>query len=140
MEDINLNNRTLYVMDKGHILHEYYINDKTLESIEKWMLDRCDLVGSTEGAFFISRDNTRMSGNSITKLVDKYAYEALGYHISPHKLRSGLVSIMYEQTHDVEFCRRVIGHSNVSTTQRYIVTNNREKERAANMMDNILTI
>ena len=74
---------------------------------------------------------------TFSELVDKYAYKALGYHISPHKLRSGLASILYEEKHDIEFVRRVIGHSNVATTQRYIVTNNAEREETANIMGNI---
>ena len=91
IEDIDLDNNILYVTDKGHKRHEYYLNDKTIAAIKDWINDRYYLIGNDNGALFISRDNKRMCGNSIAKLVNKYAYEALGYHISPHKLRSGLV-------------------------------------------------
>ena len=137
INDIDLDNHKLCVMDKGHILHEYYLNDITCDSIKKWVYDRSNINLNTD-ALFISRENKRMCGNSITKLVDKYAYNALGYHISPHKLRSGLVSIIYEETGDIEFVRRVIGHSNVSTTQRYIVTDNTEREQTAKIMGDLL--
>lgn len=138
VDDVDIDNRTLYIVDKGNKRFEYYINDLTLYVLQSWLIDRYEIMGTNEGALFISKEKKRMCGNSITKIVDKYAYEALGYHISPHKLRSGLVSIIYEQTGDIEFTRRVIGHSQVSTTQRYIVTDNKEKQEAATMMDMLL--
>ncbi|MEE3416989.1 MAG: site-specific integrase, partial [Prevotella sp.] len=58
--------------------------------------------------------------------------------LSPHKLRSGFCSIMYSKTHDIEFVRRAVGHSNVATTQRYIVTNKDEKKKSAEIMESIL--
>lgn len=139
IEDINTEKHTLTVIDKGHKVHNYYLNDMIIDVFKQWLEDRYFMVGNIEGALFISRENTRMCGNSIVKLVDKYATEALGYHISPHKLRSGLISIMYNKKHDVEFCRRMIGHSNISTTQRYIVTDNNEREEAANIMASLLS-
>lgn len=139
VSDIDFDNHKLYSIDKGHKLHEYYLNDEVIETLNKWIIDRYFILGQkNDGALFISNDNKRMHGNTIAKLVDKYAYAALGYHISPHKLRSGFASIMYEQTGDIEFVRRVIGHSQISTTQRYIVTNNGEREEAAEMMNQLL--
>ena len=139
VRDIDVEKHTLYTIDKGHKVFTYYLTDEIIDVINKWLVDRYNLLGEIDdGALFISRYNTRMSGDSIAELVDKYAYEALGYHISPHKLRSGLVSILYDQTGDIEFCRRAIGHSNVTTTQRYIVTNNDERERTAKIMNNLL--
>lgn len=138
ISDIDLNTHTLYVTDKGNKFHEYYLNEKTMCVVEDWLRDRYSLTGNMDGALFISKENNRMCANSIVKIVDKYARAGLGYHISPHKLRSGLVSIMYSQTKDIEFCRRAIGHSKIETTQRYIVTNNDERERTAKMMNRLL--
>ena len=140
IDDIDIERHMISIIDKGHIVHEYYLNEMVCDALNNWLYDRSLIVDENEKALFISKEKRRMCGNSITKLVDKYAREGLGYHISPHKLRSGLVSIMYEQTGDAEFCRRMIGHKNISTTQRYIVTNNKEKEKASEIMNNLLTI
>lgn len=141
VDDIDLPNHTLYVIDKGHKAHEYYLNDTVVEALEAWLIDRYEFLGNQSGALFVSKEKKRMHGNSIMQLVDKYAYEGLGYHISPHKLRSGLVSIMYTQTNgNLEFCRRMIGHSNITTTQRYIVTNNDERTKTAGIMNNLLKV
>ena len=137
--DLDLDNNTLTTIDKGHKVQNYYLNEYTVDVLRRWLIDRYFILGEHDnGALFISKEKKRMCGNSIVKLVDKYAKEALGYHISPHKLRSGFSSIMYEVTGDSEFVRRAVGHSNVETTQRYIVTHNKEREEAANIIGNIL--
>ena len=140
LDDIDLVNHKLTVIDKGYIEHEYFLNDQTVSVLEEWINDRYFMLGGSENekALFISRDLKRISSTSIAELVDKYSSAALGYHISPHKLRSGLASIMYDETRDIEFVRRVIGHSNTKTTQRYIVTDNKERKTASTLMENIL--
>ena len=139
IQDVDMEKHCLHTIDKGHVAHSYYLNDEVLDAINNWMIDRNFILNDVKNdALFISKERKRMHGNTIAKLVDKYSYEALGYHISPHKLRSGFASIMYEQTGDIEFVRRVIGHSQVSTTQRYIVTDNSEREEAANIMNKLL--
>lgn len=139
VSDINFEKHELYTIDKGHKVFTYYLTSEVLEIIDKWLTDRYFLLGREDkGALFISQEGTRMHGKSIARVVDKYAYEALGYHISPHKLRSGFGSILYEQKHDIEYVRRAMGHSQVTTTQRYIVTNNDEQKTAASMISGML--
>lgn len=139
VEDIDFDKHELTIIDKGNKLHTYYLSDYVINVINDWMIDRYFLLGGRKATpLFISRDSNRMSGTSIVKLVDKYAYEALGYHISPHKLRSGLASILYEESKDIEYVRRVIGHSNATTTQRYIITDNKEREKAASFVCGLL--
>lgn len=139
VRDIDLEKHTLDIIDKGHKSFTYYLSDEVIKVINRWLIDRYFILGEEDdGALFISKERKRMCGNSIAKLVDKYSSVALGYHISPHKLRSGLCSILYEEKHDLEYVRRVIGHSNITTTQRYVVTDNTEREEAASIISNIL--
>ena len=79
----------------------------------------------------------RFNTRGITKLVYKVSEESLGYKISPHKLRAGFCSVLYSKTHDIEFVRRAVGHSSINTTQRYIKTNNNEREMASKIMNDI---
>lgn len=136
IDNIDFNTRTLSVIDKGDIWHYYELTDKTIDYINNWLSEREDI--SSNSPLFISYQGNRLSGNSIYKLVEKYSEDALGFHISPHKLRSGFCSVMYNETRDIEKVRRMVGHANVSTTQRYIVTKNKERREVANIMNNIL--
>ena len=139
VDDINLETGELTVVDKRHKFHTYTLDLKTVGVIKDWLIDRYFILGGIKhDALFISRDQNRISSNSIAELVDKYASAALGYHISPHKLRSGLASILYNEKRDIEYVRRVIGHSSSTTTQRYIVTDNKEREEAANLITQMI--
>ena len=141
IDDIDLSKRELLVIDKGNKRHIYYLTDDVVKYLKLWLLQRDKILGDNySDALFISENKTRLSNNAIYKLVEKYCEEALDERISPHKLRSGFCSILYNETKDAEFVRRAVGHSNISTTQRYIVTDNSEKERAANLINNLIKV
>lgn len=138
VEDVRFDVDVLYVTDKGDKHHTYVLSEKTLSALSDWMYDRQVWDNGTSDALFITEKGERISPSAIYKLVDKYCSDALGYHVSPHKLRAGFCSILYGETGNAEFVRRAVGHSNISTTQRYIVTNNKEKEEASGLIDHIL--
>jgi len=141
IEDVDLDSSKLIVVDKGEIEHVYILAPMAKEALERYLSQREVLIecnNSKTHALFVNQYGQRMSGNALEKLVKKYCETALGKEISPHKLRSGFCSILYNETKDIEFVRRSVGHSKISTTQRYIVTEGRETEVASNIISNIL--
>lgn len=144
INDFNLDERMLRVIDKGNKRHEYILNNDVIEAINEWLIVRDKLLyrinkkAKDNGYLFVSEVGNGISGDTISYTVEKYTKHAFGKSISPHKLRAGYCSILYNKTHDIEFVRRAVGHSNVSTTQRYIVTAGEEKRRAAEIMGSIL--
>ena len=139
VEDIDMDKNILTVIDKGEIVHEYVLPDSLMETIDDWLIDRTLMMcGKITGALFISRYNQRISEQGLDKIIAKYSQEALCEVISPHKIRSGFISIVQDKTHDIELTRRAAGHKNVSTTQRYIVTKNNEREIASGLMEQLL--
>lgn len=141
INDINFEKRELYVIDKGDKKHTYYLSDQLICYLIKWIQQREKILnGTNNNALFISDNKNRLTGGALYKIVTKYCEDALGQTISPHKIRSGFCSILYNETKDAEFVRRAVGHSNISTTQRYIVTNNSEKQRASELIESCLNI
>ena len=141
IDDIDLNKKELLVIDKGNKRHIYYLTDDVINYLKLWLKQRDDILdGNYSDALFISDNKSRLSNSAIYKLVEKYCKEALNEKISPHKLRAGFCSILYNETRDAEFVRRAVGHSNISTTQRYIVTENNEREMAATLINSYLKV
>lgn len=143
LEEINVNDydtdeHTLMVIDKGDKYQIYNINNRTAYVLEQWIKEREYIASPGEDALFVSKDGNRLGKNSISKIVKKYSKKAIGIELSPHKFRAGFCSIMYEETHDIETVRRMVGHSNISTTQRYIVTDNTERKQASDLMERLL--
>lgn len=137
IEDIDYNTNTLVIEDKRRKIHTYPLSNLVMKYLDKWLIDRKKFLhklGRESNALFVNSDGERISGYGIDFIVRKYSKIALGYEISPHKLRAGYTSILYNKTHDIEFVRRAVGHENASTTQRYVVTDNTEREKASEMI------
>lgn len=139
LDDIDLPEKTLIIIDKGNKRHKYTLTDSTAILIEKWLKVRKEYMhGDNDDHLFLSRRGSVMGAKTITEVVQKYTKAALGKPLSPHKLRAGYCSILYNKTHDAEFVRRAVGHANVATTQRYIVTKGDERKKASEIMASIL--
>lgn len=137
--DVDFENGFITVIDKRYKTHVYRIKGKVENALKTWLFDRERLLGGKEcDALFISNRKTRINEDSVSEIVKKYTKDALGYAISPHKIRSAFCTILYEQTGDIEFVRDAVGHSNVATTQRYIVKDGMAKTKAANIMNDII--
>lgn len=139
VSDIDMSDKELEIIDKGNKRHEYPLNSKTFEALQKWMDDReFWLKGNDTDALFLSNQGNRLSVRGLDKLVRTSTKNYLGKELSPHKLRAGFCSILYSKVHDVAFVSKAVGHSNPSVTMRYIVTDNSEREKSAKIFDDIL--
>ena len=138
IEDIDLNEKTLSVVDKGDKRHRYFLSNSVIELLISYLEERRMYALIKEHGLFISKSTgERMSIDSITDVVERCTENALGTRLSPHKLRAGFCSILYNETHDIEFVRRAVGHSDVKTTQRYISVDDKDKRKASEIMGSI---
>ena len=143
LTEININDvdfiaETIRVIDKRHKTHVYKMNRAIREALENWIADREDkLAGHKIDALFISNQKRRVSEKCIVQIVKKYSLEGLGYSVSPHKLRAAFCTILYNDTKDVEFVRRAVGHTCIETTLRYIADDDSAREEAAERLERI---
>lgn len=138
INDIDFLNGTVKVIDKRHKTHIYKMNKAIRESLENWIADREEkLAGQRIDALFISNQKKRVSVKCVVRIVEKYSLEGLGYSVSPHKLRAAFCTILYNDTRDVEFVRRAVGHSSIETTLRYIADDDTAREEAAERLERI---
>lgn len=143
VEDLDLENGTVTVTDKEDKVNIHYLPEDTKLILEKWLIKRNYLLilsGKTEEtALFISNRKRRISYTAIKAIVCKYCSTITGKRITPHKLRATYGTMLYNNTHDIEFVRQQMNHSNVATTQRYIRGNGTaNKKKAANIVGNII--
>ena len=138
IDDLDFFKGTIKVIDKRHKTHVYKMNESIRNALVNWIEDReTKLPNKETNALFISNQRKRISENTVVSIVEKYSLEGLGYKISPHKLRAAFCTILYEQTGDIEFVRRAVGHSCIETTQRYIVDDDTARDEAASIMGKI---
>lgn len=141
IDDVSIENHCISVIDKRDKVHNYILTNDMEEILIKWLIKREKLLnGKRCDALFISKNMERLSANGVYDIVKKYSKEALGYSISPHKLRSAFISLYYEASgHDIDATREAVGHTNVATTSRYIVRENNARAEAAAFMSSNLS-
>lgn len=139
IDDINWGSETITIIDKRYTTHVYHINSKMGDALKAWLFDRNRILGDFKcDALFISNQRKRISADSVSDIVRKYTKEALGYSLSPHKIRSAFCTILYDQTGDIEFVREAVGHRSAETTQRYIVKDGSTKTKSANIINDLI--
>jgi site-specific recombinase XerD len=142
LEDISFTEGRLKVVDKRNTEQIYVITEELEHVMNRWLRKREILLSGREcDALFISSLRKRMNEKTIYNLVKKYSEEALGYAISPHKLRAAFVSLYYEATGgDIKATCEAVGHADVSTTSIYITKRNDSREGAQRFMSKGLQV
>lgn len=122
ISDISYDNRTLRVLGKGNKERVVYLNDATVNAIKDYLTVRPKDQVIDRDALFISNRRTRISRESVQKMVDKYL-EKIGLGnmgFSCHKLRHTAATLMYQYGNtDVLQIKALLGHENLSTTEIY---------------------
>ena len=144
VEDLNLKEGIVTVTDKEDKVNIHQMPEQTIVVLKKWLIKRQALLKEAgkenETALFISNRKNRMSYETIKQVVQKYCSTITGKNITPHKLRATFGTMLYNKTHDIEFVRKQMNHSNIATTQRYIRgTGKDDRQKAANIMEEILS-
>lgn len=100
----------------------------TLELLEKWKVVR------SEGEYFFSSlAGSRVNIRYIQDMVGRYRKRsAIDKNVTPHTLRHTFATEFYRQTKDIETLRKILGHSDISTTQIYVTLANIDVENAMN--------
>jgi integrase/recombinase XerC len=77
------------------------------------------LFWSTWGRRSLGKTSAPMTGKNIWRLCKVYG-RLIGYpQLKPHDLRHGVAMEVYEERHDLEPVRELLGHARIDTTQIY---------------------
>lgn len=138
IEDINFATQTIRVIEKGRKIRDISFAENLKNLLLIWINDReIHFEGTKTGPLFISQQKTRMSVDSVQYLVKKYT-DHLPKNITPHKLRSSAAMNLHGAGVDVLTIASLLGHENVTTTQRYVKAYDESKKAATNLLDNLI--
>ena len=138
MEDIDFKTGTIRVIEKERKTRHLKFSENLKNILLIWIKDReLYFGGNEEGPLFISQKRVRMSDDAVRDIVKKYTSH-LPKHITPHKLRSSAAMNLYSEGVDILTIASLLGHENVTTTQRYTKAYDEDKQNATNILDNLI--
>ncbi len=121
INDIN-ENGTVKIKGKGDKERIIYINEACKKAIGDYKKTRPNDNIKDRKAFFISRQNNRISAKTVQYLMGKYLKLAglNGFGYSTHKLRHTAATLMYQYGGpDIRVLKDILGHENLGTTEIY---------------------
>ncbi|MEZ4228022.1 MAG: tyrosine recombinase XerC [Polyangiaceae bacterium] len=116
---------TLRVSGKGSKQRVVPLGNKARRSLDRYLTARADFEHPKHGgldprALLLNRFGNRLSVRSVQNIVKRYGALATGRgDLHPHALRHTCATHMLEGGADLRAIQEFLGHSSLSTTQRY---------------------
>ena len=134
VKDINIKEGKLRVINgKGSKDRDLTIGNK--QALE--LLKEYGKIRPKSDFFFTSleQDNAgkQLAIRYLQTMIKSYSLRAkIQKNVSPHSLRHTFATEFYRETKDIETLRKILGHSDISTTQIYVTLANIDVEKAMN--------
>lgn len=122
MDNINLDIGFLRCIGKGNKERVVPVGKKAITSVKRYLeVSRPKFLKKKESEFlFLNRSGSRISRQSLWKIIKRYAREArIKKAIKPHILRHSFATHLLERGADLRSVQEMLGHATISTTQIY---------------------
>jgi integrase/recombinase XerC len=128
--DVSLTSRVVRVMGKGGKERLVPFNTAARNALRAWYADRAQLRADPKTRIpkpkahgdpvFVNARGGRLTGRSVQRLVARYVSGcSTRFGISPHALRHSFASHLLQRGADLRAIQELLGHVQLSTTQRY---------------------
>jgi len=125
LADIDQQEQSLRVRGKGNKERVVPYGTKALAALEAYWPAREELIKeggeqTKRDAVFLNGRGGRLTERSVARLVKSYARRAeIQWNLHPHSLRHAFATHLLADGADLRAIQELLGHSSLSTTQRY---------------------
>ncbi|RMD51939.1 MAG: tyrosine recombinase XerC, partial [Nitrospirae bacterium] len=122
LDDVDKKTRTIRVRGKGKKERIVPFGTKALRALNDYLIKR-EHINTNSEALFLNRFGTRLTDRSVRRITEKYgSIASIRYHVNPHMLRHTFATHMLQSGADLRAIQELLGHTTLSTTQRYTHT------------------
>ncbi len=126
VRDMDIRESLVRVRGKGNKERIVPVGSKAIAALRRYLGWRSELVQGSKRAMpeplalFLNRQGGRLSQRGAARIVLKYLNRSgLGPKITPHGLRHSYATHLLQAGADLRAIQELLGHSRLSTTQRY---------------------
>tara|TARA_Y100000034_G_scaffold132708_1_gene196343 strand:+ start:86 stop:919 length:834 start_codon:yes stop_codon:yes gene_type:complete len=132
-EDMDPSRKTIFISQgKGKKDRITMLSDKLSKALFDYI---CKTSFKTKYLFESNRDK-KYSPKSIQKILEKSSRK-INKKITPHMLRHSFATHLLEQGTDIRYIQKLLGHSNLETTQIYTKVANTDLLKIKSPLDNL---
>ena len=130
-EMISVNPEEAKITGKGGKQRIVFFSEEARAAIRDYLPERAAKIRDSglkavnpEGALFISKKGSALSVPGVRWIINTYTqHSGLGKNIHPHSLRHSFATHLVNSGCDIRIVQEMLGHSSLSTTQRYAHVN-----------------
>ena len=130
IQDLDFGTEVLRVRGKGNKERLVPVGRPALEAVKSWLMLRETLITDrarrghdieeSQKALLLNGQGSRLTSRSVERLVRAYGERAgIPQIVTPHALRHSFATHLLEMGADLRSVQELLGHSSLSTTQRY---------------------
>lgn len=120
VSSVDIDDRTILIFGKGSKERMIQIGSDEVINILKRYKAVFEKQIQKSGYFFVNKNSTPMSDQSVRRLINKYADMAgISQHITPHMFRHTFATSLLENDVDIRYIQEMLGHSSINTTEIY---------------------
>ena len=121
VNDIRPQTGHVVVMGKGSKQRQVPLSDTCIAALSRWIAVRSEVPPARgERALFLGRRGKRLDRRQAARILEERATAAgIVQHVSPHDRRHSFATHLLEGGADLRAVQELLGHSRISTTQRY---------------------
>lgn len=122
--DVDLVERKVRVRHgKGDKERYSYLSDVAIDALRDYLAVRPDCLREPTTALFLTVRGARISPRQLwcvfRDLREAAKERGLHKHVVPHTLRHSFATHIYRRSHNIRAVQKLLGHSNINTTERY---------------------
>jgi len=125
LAEVDFDARMVRVVGKGRKERVVPFGGRARSAVKAWLPVRADLSPDSD-ALFVNQRGGRLTDRSVRALVSHRVRQvAITRKVSPHTLRHSFATHLLERGADLRTIQELLGHTSLSTTQRYTHVNAR---------------
>jgi len=117
--------RAAVVTGKGNKQRKVYFAEEARKALAEYLADRKKLLAENKivpapQELFINQKGGALTTGGLRYILNRYSgVEGTNHHINPHAFRHTFATTLLGNGADVRMVQEMLGHSSISTTQRY---------------------